>query len=875
MESLTEIPAKSILLKNWTIQNSVKIAAPGSEISTNSFQTTGWIQAEVPTTVLNTLVKNQIYPDPYFGLNLQKIPREQFQTAWWFRTELEVTAADSEKHVLLEFDGINYRANIWLNGKLVAREKQVFGAFRRFQFDISGRLQSGANVLAVEVLPPGPGDFTIGFVDWNPAPPDQNLGLFREVRLRFHQGVSLEAPFVETQVNLDTLNHAALNISAEVCNRTDSPVTGSLTGTIEEITLRKEITLAAGERKTVFFRPAEFPQLMLTAPRLWWPNNLGEPNLYQLALTFSVAGNISDQTSVTFGIREVSDFVNKGGHRGFMVNGKKVLIKGGGWADDMLLGDTHASLEAQVLYAKHANLNCIRLEGIWGKDHYLYDLCDRHGILLMVGWSCHWEHEEYLHKPVHERFGGILEPDEIELISQCWEDQVRWLRNHPCIFVWSVGSDKVPKPELELRYRETFEKYDSTRPYLASTGGIGSEQGIITDSEVISDVSGPSRVKMLGPYAYTPPIYWYTDRNLGGAYGFNTETCPGANVPPIESIRKMIPPEHLWPIDAVWDFHCGRNAFSTLSRFREAVNRRYGEPRDVEEFAQKAQVLNYELMRPMFEAFQVNKFKATGIIQWMLNSAWPEMYWQLYDSLLMPNGAFYATRKACEPLHLVYRYDDHRIFLVNDLFETRENLTAQIRIFDLNSVEILNEKISMNADPESVESVFSLPDLSHLSPIYWLDLRLLSPEGKEIGNNFYWLSTKADVLDYEFEFDDWAFYTPSKEYADFTALNALATVNLEIAARADQVAEGYRIRVEVKNPGEAIAFFTEFRVTNQEGETILPVRWDDNYISLLPGETRTLQAVLPKKRIQENELRLFVAGWNVESQELKIEKNEF
>jgi len=281
---------------------------------------------------------------------------------------------------------------------------------------------------------------------------------------------------------------------------------------------------------------------------------------------------------------------------------------------------------------------------------------------MMVGWSCHWEHEQYLGKPVDERYGGIVSPEDIELIANSWEDQILWLRHHPSIFVWAVASDKMPAPDLERRYLETFRKYDPTRPYLASTGGFGSDQHIIGSEEIVSDVSGDSGMKMLGPYAYTPPVYWYTDTQRGGAYGFNTETGPGAVVPTLESLKKMIPADHLWPIDEHWDFHCGLYEFDTLDRFREALRRRHGEAESLETFAQRAQVLNYELMRPMFEAFRVNKGSATGVVQWMLNAAWPKMYWQLYDWYLMPTGAFYAARKACMSPQLIYHYGDNDIY---------------------------------------------------------------------------------------------------------------------------------------------------------------------------------------------------------------------
>ncbi|MEA3227154.1 MAG: glycoside hydrolase family 2 TIM barrel-domain containing protein, partial [Planctomycetota bacterium] len=566
-------------------------------------------------------------------MNLKKISSEPFEEPWWYRTDFQLSDNDAKKTVLLEFDGVNYSANIWLNGKQVAASADVRGAFRRFQFDISRFVYKGNNVLAVEVTGPQPGDFSTGFVDWNPPAPDRNMGLFRGVRLRFCEGVSIENPFVQTELNLEGTREAKLVISAELANHTDRSVSGILEGEIESIRFSKAVDLKPHERKTV-----EFADLQIADPNIWWPHGLGMPNLYDLNLKFAAGDQVSDLTRVSFGIRKIEDYTNEAGHKGFKINGRKVLIKAAGWTDDLLLADTAETIDAQLKYVRHINLNSIRLEGIWGKDHTLYDLCDRYGILMMVGWSCHWEHEQYLGKPVEDRYGGVTSAEDIDLISKSWRDQVLWLRNHPSIYVWTVASDKIPAPELERRYIETFEKYDSSRPYLASTGGVGSEQGVIGDDVIVSEISGETGVKMLGPYAYTPPIYWYTDTTRGGAYGFNTETGPGAAVPPLESIRKMIPEDHLWPIDEFWEFHCGLNEFRTLDRYQEAINRRYGKPDNVEEFARKAQVLNYELMRPMFEAFRANKATATGVVQWMLNAAWPKMYWQLYDKYLMPNG---------------------------------------------------------------------------------------------------------------------------------------------------------------------------------------------------------------------------------------------
>jgi exo-1,4-beta-D-glucosaminidase len=847
-----------LLSAGWMIQSSSEVSQTPELISRPSFDTRRWYPTSVPATVLAALVGNSVYKNPYFGMNLKEIPGELFENPWWYRTEFQLSPKEASGTVLLEFDGINYSAEIWLNGNRIAAANEVRGAFRRFQFDISRFVSEGANALALEVIPPKPGDFSTGFVDWNPPPPDRNMGIFRTVRLRFCRGVSIDRSFVQTRLNTETLDKATLTVTAELVNHGQRSSSGILEGRIESLRFSKALDIEPQERETV-----EFTDLKIKNPRIWWPYQLGRPNLYDLNLKFTADGEVCDVTHMKFGIREIEDYTNKGGHRGFKVNGKKILIKGAGWTDDLLLADTPQIIDTQLRYVRHINLNCIRLEGIWGKDQTLYDLCDRYGILMIVGWGCHWEHEQYLGKPVDDRYGGVTAPEDIELIAQSWQDQVLWLRNHPSIFVWAVASDKVPKPELAQRYIETFQKYDPSRPYLASTGGVGSEQQIIGKDVVISEICGPSGVKMLGPYAYTPPVYWYTDKTLGGAYGFNTETSPGAVVPPLDSIKKMIPEDHLWPIDEFWEFHCGLNEFSTLDRYRVAINRRYGEPAGVEEFAVKAQALNYELMRPMFEAFRANKGSATGVVQWMLNAAWPKMYWQLYDRYLMPTGAFYAAKKACEPLHLLYNYGDRGIYIVNDHLAAYRNLKATIRVLDINSAEVLNRTFVLDAQPESLAKIFELPEFNKISTTYFLDLRLNNEKGIEIGSNFYWLSTKPDVLDYDVKVEPWPYYTPSKEFADLTALNSLLPAKVDFEYHTTTIRDQTKFTAILHNAANTIAFFIELNISNKiTGETILPVFWEDNYVSLLPGEKRTIEAASPAKK---DHIILTINGWNLES----------
>ncbi|HXT50544.1 MAG TPA: exo-beta-D-glucosaminidase, partial [Thermoanaerobaculia bacterium] len=382
------------LAAGWHLRSSEGLAASGAEISRAGFDVTGWTPTTVPSTVLAALVRNGEVPDPYAGRNLEAIPTARFQQPWWYRTELAL-ATPLPAEARLVFHGVNYSAEVWLNGERIAGRDTVRGAFRTFELAVGGRLRAGTNALAVQVFPPQPGDFTIGFVDWNPRVPDASMGLWREVELRRTGGVSLDDVFVRSDLDLPTRTSAKqkstgasaksegtvaaalLTVGARLRNHTATVRTATLHGRIGEIAFAREVTLAPGEDRELLLTPAEVPQLLVRSPRLWWPNNLGEPHLYHLALEAHVGGALSDRADVDFGIREVADTVDADG-RGYLINGRPVLVRGGGWVDDLLLADDDQRLEDQIRYVRHMNLNAIRLEGFWGSTQKLYDLADRY-----------------------------------------------------------------------------------------------------------------------------------------------------------------------------------------------------------------------------------------------------------------------------------------------------------------------------------------------------------------------------------------------------------------------------------------------------------------------------------------------------------------
>jgi len=840
------------LHEGWLIQSSDSILQGAKEICQTDFNTEGWYPAVVPSTVLHTLVANGVYKDIYLDDNLRKIPSEIFTSSWWYRTEFDNEVLTSS--ALLKFEGLNYKANIWLNGKLIADTTIIDNAFKQFVFDIAAYTKETRNVLAIEVFPPKKGDFSIGFVDWNPSPPDNNMGLFRNVVLETGTGLHLSNPFVVSNLNNDN-SEAKLTASVVVSNYSDIEKQGLVKFSFGGRELSKNFALKAKESRKVVFRNSDFEELIVKNPKIWWPHTVGEPFLYDATFEFLDEQNyVQAKKNLRFGIRTVSDFFTEEGHRGIKVNGKKISIRGGGWVDRLMLEDTYESNKAQLEYVRDMNLNTIRLEGFWGKDQSLYQLCDEMGILVMVGWSCHWEWEDYLGTYCDEQYGGILGKQEIDMMSTAWKDQIIWLRNHPSIFGWVGGSDCIPKQQLEQKYFDVFSEYDSTRIYFASAKEWESE-------------SGSTGVKMRGPYAYEPPVYWFADTLYGGAFGFNTETGPGAQVPPLESMEKMISKENLWPLNKVWDYHCGRNEFNTLDRYSEALQKRYGKASSVNDYTRKAQLLNYELMRPMFEAFSAYRYKATGVIQWMLNSAWPETYWQLYDYYLMPNGAYFGAKKASQPQHAIYDYSRNSLFVVNDQLTDKTAWTLKIKVFDFDSKLIFEKVLKLDIEANSGNEIFELPEFKNDSPLTFLDLRLYDTEGNERDINFYWLSKQEDILDYNAEVPNWYYHTPSKQFADFTSLNTLPKVEVSSNLKILNKEGATQFIVELKNETDKVAFFLNPKIVDQStGKSILPVIWSDNYISLLPNERRIVKATINDIYLKGLNPQLVVEGYNIENE---------
>jgi exo-1,4-beta-D-glucosaminidase len=846
------------LKKGWSLQSSAKVVGNGATFSRPGFASEGWYTTSVPTTVVGALVDFRAYPDPYFSDNLRHYPGmsykvgenfsnedmakdSPFRVSWWYRTEFSAPSGWAGRSVWLNFLGINYRANIWVNGQQIAKADDVAGAFRRYEFEIGRLVAAGKrNAVAVEIFPPTPHDLAITFVDWNPMPPDKDMGIWGRVFLRASGAVSVRHPQVETKLDLPGLEAAHLTVRAQVHNISAAPVEGLLRGLVGSSEISQPVTLAAGETKEIVFTPEQFPQLNFAQPRIWWPYTMGTQEMYELNLEFDIGGEPSDKLDTHFGIDQISSEMTAKGHLQFVVNGKKVLIRGGGWTPDMFLHQDVARWEDDFRYVRGMNLNTVRLEGKLMDDQF-FDLADRYGIMVMAGWCCcdHWEKWK------------AWKSSEREVSTASLRDQVLRLRNHPSVIAWLNGSDNPPPADIEKAYLDVLHEVNWPKPIISSA------------SAAKTSVTGPSGVKMTGPYDYVPPDYWLLDTQHGGAFGFNTETSAGAAIPPIDSLKLMLPEKAIWPINDLWGYHAGGGPFRDIKLYTDALERRYGAPKSLADFEWKSQAMAYESQRAMFEAFARNRGTSTGVIQWMLNNAWPSIIWHLYDFYMRPAGGYFGTQKACEPMHVQYSYDDQSIVVVNDTMQDAADMKVTAKIYDLDAGEKYSHDATISAASLSTVRAFKLPEPNVTSAAYFLRLTLKDASGTTLSSNFYWLSTRPDVL--VPEGSNW-YYMPEKSYADFRELGRIAKVTLSYSNEFEKGADESYEKIHITNPTERLAFLVHLRLTRGPGGAeILPILWDDNYFEILPGETKDVTARFYTGELAGASPEVEVSGWNVAS----------
>jgi mannosylglycoprotein endo-beta-mannosidase len=845
-----------LLHDNWQAIRKTDIPADGNTITLPEYRPTGWMEAIVPGTVLTTLLHNGKIPDPFIGLNNELIPdiydtgREYY--TYWFRNEFALPEMAEGRQTWLNFRGINYKADIFLNGKRVNTSPHE-GMFLRTRYNITPFLNDGKNILAVIVEPPlyvgdatrgqgGDGmiarnvtmQFTAGW-DWITPVRDRNTGIWDMVSLEFSGDVDIRNSYVRTRVPGarmpgESQGPAYLTFSSELSNSSGQEITGRLMVEIDGNSYSRRVTLQPGEQLT-----AGLPEVRFRNPAVWWPNGMGDQPLYTARFSFVPdRGDESDSEQITFGIRETGNYFDE--HiRGqvFTVNGQKVFIKGGNWiASDMLLRLSAERYEAEVRMHAEMNMNMIR---IWGggltERPDFYDACDRYGILvwqdLWMTGDCNGRWLDPVKKESQARRREY--PDDHSLFLTSVEDQVKMLRNHPSLYLW-CGGNEFPPPENINRalVNDIFPRLDDTRYYL--------EESVSADlmDNIIGGVGD-------GPYGILEPEWIFLNRTNP----LNPE-IGSIGMPNIESLRKFIPEEDLVPptrnrVRPAWSYH----KYITLGDFPQ----RYGEIQDVADFAFKSQIVAYEQYRSLQEGINFRMWDwYTGMLVWKNQNPWTSLRGMFYDYYLDYTGGYFGYKSAARPVHIQLNLDDSTVCVINQSLYPLHDATAEVAVYDIHGRDSHGWTTVFSAEPQSVQNLekLRLPDTGQ--QVYFARLILKDSSEAVLAENFYWLSAQPGT---------------------YRQLEELRPVTLQV----DQgsVSDG-KLSVNVENPTDETAFFIRLKITDDNNGLLLPVFIDDNYFTLLPGEKKTCTIDLSHAGTTENAGDFFLAveGFNVSEEKYSL-----
>jgi exo-1,4-beta-D-glucosaminidase len=821
--------ASVVQLKKWRLTSSANITVPLAATSLRTFDDSAWVAVTSFKSVLGALIDdNGEYPDVFKGLTLSQIPGGRFAVPWVYRTLFTSNAVRGT----VRLKGLSYRGEVFLNGKLQT-PVPLLGSFAYHDVTLSGLLV-GTNAMSVVVwrawddvfAEPKGTDLSITWVDWNPTPADGSMGLWREVELYTSQ-LLLDGPVLDTRVSAD-LSSATVVIGVTVQNLAEETVSGAtLTATLLGQTVNVSLALLQpGE--TVF---ASFPVLSFKSPALWWPWQMGAPSRHQLTIS---AGPLADTVTKLVGLREIGDHITAAGYKLYTVNHVPLLpVRSGGYSMELFLRESDDRVKMNVRYAKDLGLNAIRLEGQLTSD-VLFDEADRMGMFITPGISCcdGWQHWDNWTDAT------------LAIATHTLQSQVRRIRSHPSALAFWYSSDMMPPAWVESAYLSVFKNEAWPNGLLNSC------------SNLTSNLTGVSGVKMSGPYAYVPPVYWMQstpfypfstdDNELGGAYAFLSEGGPGAAPMLWESMVENV--ANLWPLGDDQTYHtaCGTADFCKwkLEFFVPPLAKRYGELQGARDFSVKSQAQAYETYRAMFEAYNRNKnaegfFQSTGVVAWMMNNARPQHYWHLYEYNGLLGGSFFGSKKANEPLHLMMSPLDYSVTLYNSLYSAVANVTCVATMYDvMGSTVLFQRQTSVSLDANGAVTLPALQIPRSVNPSELRFVELVANGAR----NVYWIPDEKhqDVIDW----NNSTWYTSyCSSFADYTALGALPMPTLAKNTHVSCSAQhDCSARISVTNKGPHVAFFVRVRlVSSKSGGDVTPASWSDNFVTLFPGQQQVIQ----------------------------------
>ncbi|HEX4004703.1 MAG TPA: glycoside hydrolase family 2 TIM barrel-domain containing protein [Acidobacteriaceae bacterium] len=832
------LPASIEIGSGWQLQDSAKVPDPGSVLSTAGYKPQGWLAATVPGTILTSLVNDHVYPEPLYGENNRTIPESLNKTPWWYRTTITIPKDYACRQVWLHFDGANFTSDVWVNGAQVGT---IHGAFIRGRFDITKLVKPGETaVLAVEVHPqPHPGVphehnianglgpnggitaidgptflSTIGW-DWLNAVRDRDTGLWRKVWLSASGPVLVEDPLVITDLPLPDTSTADVTVKVALTNTSDKQVKGELEGSFGEVKFSQKVTLEAHATPMITLDPKTTPALHVANPKLWWPNGYGPQNLYQLHLQFVADGKESDTHQTQFGIRKIE----YGGMDALTisVNGVKVFIRGGDWGlDEAMKRIPRDRLDAEIHMHALAHMNMIRNWVGQSTDEDFYDMCDKYGILL-------WD-EFFQANP-----SDGPNPDDIEVYLANVKDKILRFRNHPSIALWCARNEGYPPPAIHDALTKMIPELDPARLYQpSSTAGRGVMSG--------------------GPYDWRiPQAYYVPDAP------FKTETG-SVSVPTIESIHAMMPEKDWETINDDWGAHDLAKGASEGDVYPYELAARYGRVANLADFVRKAQMMNYEAYRAMYEGRNAHLFAPdTGIITWMSNPAQPSFVWQLYAYDLEPNASLFAVKEAAEPVHIQMDEDDFHLKVINNLPTAIAGDTAHMTLWGLSwwseSAQKEGEKDFAVAGPADTAIDLGeapLPPPGRRGAVMFVELQLKDAQGNVVSRNLYWKANPAAG-------------------EDLSRMGQMPPEKLTATMARKDDGDRLGLDVTLTNPGRNMALLTHLQLRRKStGDRVLPVFYSDNYVSLPPGESRTIHIDAALADLQGDVPLVAVDGWNVD-----------
>lgn len=890
-DPLSALPVHSQLLRyDWKVRSSEFVGLDGEAISSSGLDAKDWKTTSVPATALTALIRNGEYPNPYVGLNNMRIPdasdefnakhgllefshipgKNPWEKPYWYRKVFELGSSVEGERIWLNFNEICYRAEVWLNGELVASPSTVVGMERSFRFDVTKIIrQEGENVLAVAIYPldvsgePSPppvtplaepgrnmgadGKTSLNYAkwdtlgwDWQPAARDRDMGIVEDVYLEATSDVEARDLYIAADLELSGTKTADLHTFFEIVNHAGDMSSVTVLGKVlgangEEVaSVRDLVDVEGGEAKYIVWDREVFSQLRLSNPQLWWPAGYGDQNLYAFELSLLVDGRVVHQTSDYFGVRKFETYISpEAQSRVFRVNGQDIFCRGGNWVLDLMLNWNAERYEQEIVAARNANLNFLRVWGPTGvPPKRFFEAADRHGVLI-------WQ--DFLHDfwgtnnndPELVPEFGLFEEASIAIVKKC--------RNHPSLFMW-CGGNEGPNPRGDLLEDFILPVYDplGSRYYLLGSDRDGLQGG--------------------GPYHNVLPREYFGNSKISG---FNSEIGP-SGIPEWESLTRFLSlrpegwAEGRYPIDGEWAYHDaterpGEYENRKFTHYDNILRRSFGSPvgDDMEAFrdwARKSQLVNYDAYRSPIEALNKGRWStSTGFALWKFNASWPSLTWQLFDWYLQPHAGYYSLKQACSPSYAQYNRDDGTLAVVNQTLADRNGWRLEASLYDatLALVWDVSETVGVAANSVNVLRSTKVP-LS--DGVHYLVLKLYDSQGGLQSRNFYWLSANDD----------------------FTELENLSQGTLLASVHVDNESDSLMVEVDMEAEGAVPAILVRAKVVDKRsGEELLPTWWSDNYVSLLPEENARLSVSIPFG-LDLTQFEVELKGFNLEPLRLSI-----